>query len=144
MLWFRILRVWLAFDSKSKLECTCGCRCRCGVIIMMMSACGCGWTEDQWPENYLHAYMDVCGDCALCTSSKLTCSCDPLGSPAARRQPWPGPVVRKRGSTLAACRTGWPRHLARRTRSPSMSSMPATPGEMVQTGRHPAGSLSPG
>lgn len=92
----------------------------------------------------VHTGESLWGLCIVHVFTKRTCSCDPSGSPAARRPPWPGPVVRKSGNTLAVCPTGWPRHLARRTHSPSTSSMPPFPGEMGQTGRHPAGSLSPG
>lgn len=76
--------------------------------------------------------------------TKQTCSCDLWGSPAARRRPSPSPGARKSGSRWAACPTGWPRHPDHRTRSPSTSSVLASLGEVVQTGRHPARSLSPG
>lgn len=80
----------------------------------------------------------------ICMFTEQTCSCDPSGSPAARRQPSPGPGVRRSGSTWAVCLTGCPRRLARRTRSPSKSLAPLFLGGAVQTGRRPAGSLSPG
>lgn len=137
-------------DTKGFYMC-CGCSCYgCGWLFRVntnwsapvdegacVSWCCGGWwwrcDGEQNKKKYLHSAF-----------TKLTCSCDPSGFPAARRQLWPGPAVRRSGSTWAACPTDWPRRLARRTRSPSTSSGPAFPGETVQTGSCPAGSLSPG
>ncbi len=133
MLWFfMLIWVWLACESKHKLECTCGCRCRCVMILWCMMVVR---VDGEWNEKWF---------ARVNAFAKLTCSCDPLGFPAARRQLWPGPDVRRSGSTWAACPIEWPRHLARHTRSPSTSLGSAFPGETVQTGRRPAGSLSPG
>lgn len=93
------------------------------------------WRIENERKWYLHRQTPVTG---------LTCSCDPSGFPAARRQLWPGPAGRRRGSRWAACPTGWPRRPARRTRSPSTSSERASPGGRVRTDSRPAGSLSPG
>lgn len=97
----------------------------------------------------LHACVSVNAHACLPSQAhtflwKPTCSCDRLGSPEARPQPSPGPSAWRSGNTWAACPTGWRRHLARHKHSPSTSSVPASPEETVQTGRRPAGSLSPG
>lgn len=128
---------WHYIQTKMHLQMYVGTgepRCVC--------VCLCTYSTTQ-NNNIKTRAVSICKGKRL-VFTKQTCSCDPSGSPAERQRLWPGPGVRRSGSTWAAYPRGWPHRPAHRTCSPSKSLAPVFPEDGVRTSMSPVGSRSPG